>query len=73
MKPADVALAPIRVYQRYFSPLFGRRCRYHPTCSAYAVTALSRFGLVKGMGLATWRLLRCNPFTPGGIDDVPTS
>ena len=64
----EVALAPIRAYQRFVSPLFGRRCRYHPTCSAYAVDAIREFGVLKGVILAGWRLLRCNPWTPGGVD-----
>jgi putative membrane protein insertion efficiency factor len=64
-------VAVIRLYQKYLSPLFGRRCRYHPTCSSYAITAIERFGWLRGGRLAAWRLLRCNPFTPGGVDDVP--
>ena len=50
------------------SPLFGRRCRYYPTCSEYAVTAVREYGVARGVILAGWRLLRCNPFTPGGVD-----
>ena len=64
-------LAPIALYQRLISPLFGRRCRYEPTCSAYAATAVRRFGLLRGGLLAGWRLLRCNPFSHGGFDPVP--
>jgi len=64
-------LAPISAYQRFVSPLFGRRCRYEPTCSAYAVTAIRRFGPLRGALLAAWRLLRCNPFSNGGFDPVP--
>ena len=64
-------LAPIALYQRLISPLFGRRCRYEPTCSAYAATALRRFGPLRGGLLAAWRLLRCNPFSHGGFDPVP--
>ena len=62
---------PIRAYQRFLSPLLPRTCRYHPTCSAYALEAVSRHGVVKGLGLAAWRLLRCNPLTDGGYDPVP--
>lgn len=62
------ALAPIRAYQRFVSPMFGRRCRYHPTCSAYAAGAIKEFGVMRGVVLAGWRLLRCNPWTPGGVD-----
>jgi uncharacterized protein len=63
-----LALAPIRAYQRFVSPLFGRRCRYYPTCSAYAAGAIREFGVLRGAVLAGWRLLRCNPWTPGGVD-----
>lgn len=64
-------LAPIRLYQRWISPGLPRRCRYYPTCSAYAVTSVSRHGVLKGLTLAAWRLLRCNPWSPGGVDHVP--
>jgi putative membrane protein insertion efficiency factor len=66
----SLALAPIRVYQRWISPVLPRRCRYHPTCSAYAVQAIERFGILRGLVLATWRVLRCNPFSHGGYDPV---
>ena len=68
MTARSIALAPIRAYQRFVSPLFGRRCRYHPTCSAYAAGAIREFGVMRGVVLAAWRLLRCNPWTPGGVD-----
>ena len=61
----------IRFYQKKISPLFGPRCRYYPTCSQYAVEAVERFGAFKGSILAVLRLLRCNPFFPGGYDPVP--
>ena len=64
-------LAPIRAYQRWLSPALPRRCRYEPTCSAYAVEAIRRFGAARGLVLAAWRLLRCNPFSHGGFDPVP--
>ena len=67
------ALAPIRFYQRFISPAFPRRCKYHPTCSEYAVQAIQRYGILKGTALAAWRLLRCNPFSHGGYDPVPTA
>ena len=60
--------ALIAGYQRVFSGLRGRRCRYYPTCSEYASTAVRDFGPVRGVVLAAWRLLRCNPWTPGGVD-----
>jgi putative membrane protein insertion efficiency factor len=68
---SKVLIALIRVYQFAISPLLGQRCRYYPSCSTYAVEALRAHGAVRGMGLATWRLLRCNPFSDGGYDPVP--
>jgi uncharacterized protein len=65
-----LALAPIRVYQRVISPALPRRCKYHPTCSAYAVQAIRSYGILRGSVLAAWRLLRCNPFSHGGYDPV---
>ena len=66
----QVVIAPIRVYQRLISPALPRRCKYEPTCSAYAVQAIRRFGILRGLVLAVWRLLRCNPFSHGGFDPV---
>ena len=66
-----IFLAPVRGYQRWISPAFPRRCRYEPTCSAYAVESIRRFGVARGALLAAWRLLRCNPFSHGGFDPVP--
>ena len=68
--PARIALAPLRLYRRRLSPLLGARCRYYPTCSAYAEQAVIELGLAKGLVVAFWRLLRCNPFSPGGIDPL---
>jgi uncharacterized protein len=71
MTPArTVAVAPIRAYQRLISPALPRRCKYHPTCSAYAVEAIQAYGILRGSVLAAWRLLRCNPFSRGGYDPV---
>jgi putative membrane protein insertion efficiency factor len=64
-------LALIAAYQRWLSPPRRRRCRYEPTCSAYAAQAVSRFGAARGLLLSAWRLLRCNPFSHGGFDPVP--
>jgi len=66
-----VVLAPIRAYQRWISSGRPRRCRYEPTCSAYAAESIGRFGVLKGTTLAAWRLVRCNPFSHGGFDPVP--
>ena len=65
-----IAIAPILVYQRMISPALPRRCKYEPTCSLYAVQAIRRFGILRGLVLAAWRLLRCNPFSHGGFDPV---
>ena len=63
-------VTPIRLYQRWVSPAFAPRCRYYPTCSAYAVQAIRELGPIRGLILATWRLLRCNPFSHGGVDEL---
>ena len=65
-----VLLAPIRLYQRFISPLLPRRCKYLPTCSDYAVQAVREYGAWRGLVLASWRLLRCNPWSHGGYDPV---
>ena len=65
-----VFILPIRLYQLLLSPLVGERCKYYPSCSEYAVQAISRFGIVRGLVLAGWRLLRCNPWSRGGYDPV---
>jgi uncharacterized protein len=65
-----ILVAPIRLYQRAISPALPSRCKYHPSCSEYAVQAVRRYGLVRGVVLASWRLLRCNPWSHGGVDFV---
>ncbi|HUN78083.1 MAG TPA: membrane protein insertion efficiency factor YidD [Solirubrobacteraceae bacterium] len=62
--------SPILAYQKVISPGLPRRCRYEPTCSRYAVQAIGEYGILRGLVLAAWRLLRCNPFSPGGYDPV---
>ena len=66
----SIVLAPIRLYQRVISPALPRRCKYEPTCSAYAVHAIRELGVLRGAILAAWRLARCNPFSHGGYDPV---
>ena len=68
---SKVLIVLIRAYQYALSPMFGQRCKYYPTCSNYAIEALRVHGALRGGVLATWRLLRCNPFSPGGVDHVP--
>jgi uncharacterized protein len=65
-----IVLAPIVVYQRVISPAIPRRCKYEPTCSRYAVGAIREYGILRGLVLAGWRLLRCNPWSHGGYDPV---
>jgi hypothetical protein len=61
----------VRGYQKLISPLIGPHCRFAPTCSQYAVEALAQHGVVRGLGLAVRRILRCHPFAEGGLDPVP--
>ena len=68
---AQALIFLIHTYQRLLSPLLGPRCRFHPSCSQYAVEAIERFGPVRGGWLAMRRLGRCHPLNPGGIDPVP--
>ena len=68
---AGLLVLPIRAYQLLVSPMLGQRCRFYPSCSAYAVEALRTHGPIRGLGLAGWRLLRCHPWNPGGLDPVP--
>ena len=63
-----VLLAPLRFYKRFISPGLPPRCRYHPSCSAYAIEAIERYGILRGVVLASWRVLRCNPWSHGGYD-----
>jgi uncharacterized protein len=63
-------IAPIRFYQRFISPALPKRCKYHPSCSEYAAQAVRTYGVPRGLVLAGWRLLRCNPWSHGGVDPV---
>jgi putative membrane protein insertion efficiency factor len=67
----NLLLIIIKFYQYVISPLTGRNCRYYPTCSAYAIEALEKYGCLKGTTLAVKRVLRCHPFHAGGFDPVP--
>ena len=69
--PGRVVLAALGAYQRWISPMLGQRCRFVPSCSAYAVDAITEFGLGRGGWMALRRLSRCHPFHRGGYDPVP--
>lgn len=71
--PRNAAVLFMRVYRKLVSPLYGEVCRYYPSCSKYALETFKYQGLIKGVFLAAWRVLRCNPWSPGGIDDPLTS
>ena len=68
---SKVFIVLIRAYQFLLSPMLGQRCKFYPSCSNYALEALRVHGAVRGTGLATWRIVRCNPFSHGGVDPVP--
>ena len=63
-----IAVLPLRLYQLLVSPLFPASCKYHPSCSQYAIDAIRKYGPVRGSLKAIWRLLRCNPWSRGGVD-----
>lgn len=69
--PATALVGLLRLYQIVLSPMTGPTCRFYPSCSSYAITAVRRHGVLRGGGLAIWRVLRCNPWNYGGVDDVP--
>jgi len=70
-QPRRLLAALIRAYQRFLSPTLPPSCRFHPSCSQYALEAVTRYGALKGSWLAARRLARCHPFHPGGFDPVP--
>lgn len=61
----------IKLYQHTLAALFGGQCRFYPTCSAYCVEAIETHGAWRGMGLGVWRVMKCHPWNPGGVDPVP--
>ena len=71
--PRNAAIGIMKLYRRVISPLYGDVCRYYPSCSRYSMEAYQQRGFLFGLVLTIWRLLRCNPFSAGGIDDVPPS
>lgn len=61
----------IKFYRKYLSPLKNTKCPYYPSCSEYGLEAVSKYGVIKGGAMASWRIIRCNPFSKGGYDPVP--
>jgi putative membrane protein insertion efficiency factor len=71
MRPLrELLLLPLHLYRRVISPALPQRCRYYPSCSRYAIDAVREYGLIRGSVLAAWRVMRCNPWSHGGIDHV---
>jgi len=66
-----IILSLIKIYRLLLSPILGKNCRFHPTCSEYTQEAINKHGIFKGILLGTKRLLKCHPFHPGGVDLVP--
>lgn len=68
--PRNILIAPIVGWRKIVSPLYGNVCRYYPSCSSYGLTSVQRFGIVRGVPMTVWRILRCNPWSAGGVDEV---
>jgi putative membrane protein insertion efficiency factor len=69
--PRNLCVPVLRLYRAVISPLYGEVCRYYPSCSAYALGAIQQHGVIKDVGLGTFRIARCHPWAAGGVDDVP--
>jgi putative membrane protein insertion efficiency factor len=69
--PRNCAVVVLRAYRSVISPLYGDVCRYYPSCSRYTLEAIQEYGVIRGSALGAWRILRCHPWSPGGVDDVP--
>jgi putative membrane protein insertion efficiency factor len=63
-----ILIALLRGYQKFISPYFAPRCKYYPTCSQYSIDAIKQYGSLRGVAMTAWRLIRCNPFSHGGVD-----
>ncbi|MBA3298928.1 MAG: membrane protein insertion efficiency factor YidD [Thermoleophilaceae bacterium] len=63
-----IVVAPVRLYQHVISPVIPQRCKYYPSCSQYSVASIRQYGILRGLVLTAWRLLRCNPWSHGGVD-----
>lgn len=71
--PRNACVVILRAYRTVISPLYGDVCRYYPSCSRYALEAIQQHGVIKGVGLGVWRIVRCHPWAKGGVDDVPAA
>jgi putative membrane protein insertion efficiency factor len=71
LAPRNLCVLILRAYRAVISPLYGDVCRYYPSCSAYTLQAIQRYGVVAGIVLGSWRIARCHPWAKGGVDDVP--
>ncbi|MGO1495920.1 membrane protein insertion efficiency factor YidD [Agrococcus casei] len=69
--PRNACVAVLLVYRKLISPIYGDVCRYYPSCSRYTLEAIQQWGVIRGVGLGAWRILRCNPWSAGGVDDIP--
>jgi len=68
--PRNLFIAFINFWRKYISPIYGDVCRFYPSCSAYGLGSIQQHGIVKGSVMTVWRILRCNPFAKGGVDEV---
>ena len=71
--PRNVCVLILRAYRAVISPLYGDVCRYYPSCSAYTLGSIQQHGVIRGVALGAWRILRCHPWAKGGVDDVRTA
>jgi putative membrane protein insertion efficiency factor len=70
--PRNVLISPVLLWRKVISPTYGNVCRYYPSCSSYGLQSLQRLGVFKGLPLTLWRIIRCNPWSDGGVDEVRT-
>ncbi|MDA7761476.1 membrane protein insertion efficiency factor YidD [Aquiluna sp.] len=68
--PRNILIVPVVFWRKVISPLYGDVCRYYPSCSSYGLKSLQNLGVLKALPLTTWRVLRCNPWSSGGVDEV---
>jgi putative membrane protein insertion efficiency factor len=68
--PRNILIAPVLIWRKAISPLYGDVCRYYPSCSSYGLQSLQRLGAIRAIPMTAWRVLRCNPWSSGGVDEV---